>query len=160
MAGGARRARALMRRYGDWPRAGRDYRLRPGAYGVILSGRRALLVRTDEEEDGEILLPGGGIDPGEGPLAALHRETMEETGLRIRPRRRVGAFRRFVWMPKYGYRAEKICHVYLCAPGRRAGPPLEEDHFPFWADVGEAAALLSIAGERELFLKALRLAFA
>lgn len=144
-----------MRRYGDRPEPGRRYIPRPGAYGVILSGRRALLALT-ESRDEAVLLPGGGIDPGEGPLRALHRETMEETGWRIAPARRVGAYRRFTFMPEYDMWAEKTCHIFLCAAGRRAANPSEPDHWPIWVDVEIAAGLLSIEGDRALFRLALR----
>lgn len=146
-----------MRRYGKSPEAGIRYKARPGAYGVILRGDQALLALTEEEGE-ELLLPGGGIDPGENAIRALHREAMEETGWRIRPIRRVGAYRRFVWMPTYQFHAEKICHIYLCAPVRKLGAPSEPDHHPVWVDTAVAAAMLSGEGDRALFLEALRLA--
>lgn len=144
-----------MRRFGEPRRAGVRYRMRPGAYGVILAGRRALLALTESEEEG-VVLPGGGIEPGESPLRALHREAMEETGWRISPLRRIGVYGRFTWMPEYGFHAEKICHVYLCAAGRRVAPPSEPDHRPVWVDAAQAAGMLSGAGDRALFRAALR----
>ncbi len=118
-----------MRRYGAPRESGVRYRARPGAYGVVLSGRKALLTLTQSPGD-EVALPGGGVDPGESPLRALHREAMEETGWRIRPIRRVGAYRLFAWLPQSGFPADNICHVYLCAAIRRAAAPSEPDHHP------------------------------
>lgn len=144
-----------MRRFGDPRRAGVRYRMRPGAYGVILAGRRALLALNDSNGE-EIVLPGGGIEAGESPIRALHREAMEETGWRISPIRRIGAYRRFTWMQEYGFHAEKICHIYLCAAGRRVAAPSEPDHLPVWVDVALAAEVLSGAGDRALFRAASR----
>lgn len=138
-----------VRRYGT-RRPDIAYRARPGAYGVILRGRRAMLVLTDCPGE-EVALPGGGIDPGESPIRALHREAMEETGWRIRPIARMGAFRRLTYMSEYDMWAEKICHVYLCAAGRRVSDPLEPDHHPVWLDVEAAAAAVSAAADRAAF---------
>lgn len=146
-----------MRRFSPPPRPDIRYRRRPGAYGVILDGWRAMLVLTECPGE-EVALPGGGIDPGESPIRALHREAMEETGWRIRPVRRVGAFRRFTYMPEYDLWAEKICQVYLCRPGREVADPIEPDHTPVWLDAEAALGALSVAGDRAMMAAALRLA--
>ncbi len=135
----------MIRRYGPPP----DYRrhvARPGAYAVILSGRD-VLVTLQEAPRRELQLPGGGIDPGESPLRALHREVREETGWTISAPRRLGAFRRFVWMPEYRIHAEKICTVYVARAGLRIGPPSEPDHRALWLGVEEAVAHLGNAGD-------------
>ena len=64
----------------------------------------------------EFQLPGGGIDPGESPVRALHREVMEETGWTIFAPRRIGVYRRFCYMPEYGSHAEKLCSVWIARP--------------------------------------------
>jgi ADP-ribose pyrophosphatase YjhB (NUDIX family) len=59
---------------------------RVGAYGVITdSAGRVLLTRlTDRTSSaGWWTLPGGGVDHGEHPEAAMVREVHEETGLRV-----------------------------------------------------------------------------
>jgi 8-oxo-dGTP diphosphatase len=93
-------------------------------------------------------LPGGGIDPGEGPLQALHREVFEETGWKIGAARRLGAFRRFTYMPEYDLWAEKLCMIYMAQPVRTLGPPSEAGHTPVWATPALAARKLGNAGDR------------
>jgi 8-oxo-dGTP pyrophosphatase MutT (NUDIX family) len=58
---------------------------RAAAYGLVTSGRGILLTQLSEATNaaGRWTLPGGGIDPGESPLEALHREVWEESGQRI-----------------------------------------------------------------------------
>jgi 8-oxo-dGTP pyrophosphatase MutT (NUDIX family) len=58
---------------------------RAAAYGLVTSHRGILLTQLSEATNaaGRWTLPGGGIDPGESPLEALHREVWEESGQRI-----------------------------------------------------------------------------
>ena len=73
----------MIRRFGTPPEAGRVYKPRPGAYVVLLRGDDMLVTRQEASETlpaPEYQLPGGGIDPGESPVVALHREVLEETG--------------------------------------------------------------------------------
>ncbi len=113
----------MIRRYGESIRRGKAYKPRPGAYALLPRGRDVLLTHQDKPIP-EFQLPGGGIDPGESPLAALHREVREETGWSIASPRKIGAFRRFVYMPEYDLWAEKICHIYIAHPVRHG-----ERHF-------------------------------
>ena len=137
----------MIRRIGETPRADRRHRLRPGAYAILPRGGRFLLVAQVGAEV-EIMLPGGGIDPGESPLQALHREVLEETGWRIARPRRLGAFRRFVYMPDYDLWAEKLCHVYVAHPVHPVAAPTEADHHPLMLDAADAIATLGNAGDR------------
>jgi len=146
-----------MRRYGEPPRPGVRYIDRPGAYAVI-AGRDGVLVTEQARPNLEIQLPGGGIDPGESPLRALIRETWEETGWRIRVRRKLGVYQRFTWMPEYDLWARKFCHVYLCAPGLRLGPPAEPGHRALWMPPGQAVAALASTGDADFAARALGLA--
>lgn len=144
----------MIRRFGRPPES-RAYVARQGAYAVILS-RGRVLVTLQEAPRREVQLPGGGIDPGESPLRALHREVREETGWTIGAPVRMGAFRRFVWMPEYRIHAEKICAVYLAAPGLRIGPPSEPDHRARWMPAKAAVARLANAGDAAFLAAAIR----
>lgn len=135
-----------MRRFGRSPEAGRRYRLRPGAYAILALGRE-MLVTHQMEPWPEFQLPGGGIDPGEHPVPALMRECLEETGWTITRPRRLGAFRRFTYMPEYDLWAEKLCTIYLARPVRRVGPPLEDGHTAVWMPAEVAAEQLAVDGD-------------
>lgn len=140
----------MIRRIGPPPDSRRTYALRPGAYAILARGRTVMVTcQTDPMPD--IQLPGGGIDPGESPLQALHREVMEETGWRIAAARRLGAFRRFTYMPEYDLWAEKLCHVYAARPVRSVMPIQEPDHETMWMPAENAVAALGNDGDR-LFL--------
>jgi len=137
----------MIRRFGAVPEPGRTYVRRVGAYGVLGRGSD-LLLTCQFDPDPDLQLPGGGIDPGESPIAALHREVFEETGWHIAAPRRIGVFRRFAYMPEYDLWAEKICLIYQARPVRRMGPPTEENHEPLWMDAGQAAMVLGNTGDR------------
>ncbi len=136
-----------MRRFGEAVKAGQTYRARPGAYALVREGRD-LLITEATVPDVEFQLPGGGIDPGEHPIPALHREVEEETGWRVAVQRRVGVYQRFTFMPEYDLWARKVCHVFLCRPVRRLGPPTEAGHSALWMPIAQAARLLGSPGDR------------
>ncbi|WP_126975266.1 NUDIX domain-containing protein [Frigidibacter oleivorans] len=141
----------MIRRVGEPPEAGRSYGRRPGVYAVLALGSSVLLTHQARPVP-EFQLPGGGIDRGEQPIRALHREVYEETGWSIARPRRLGAFRRFTYMPEYDRWAEKLCTVYLARPVRPLGPPTEPGHLAIWLPAAEAAELLGNDGDR-LFLR-------
>ncbi|WP_107846371.1 NUDIX hydrolase [Litoreibacter ponti] len=139
----------MIRRFGEAYVAGKPYRHRPGAYAILWDGAAMLAtVQSEREVPAELQLPGGGIDPGEHPIPALHREVLEETGWSIAAPRRLGAFRRFVFMPEYGYWAEKLCHVYIAKPVRRHCAPSEPGHYAVWLSPEDAVENLGNDGDR------------
>ncbi|WP_187428456.1 NUDIX domain-containing protein [Roseobacter fucihabitans] len=141
----------MIMRVGHAPLANQRYRRRPGAY-AILPVRGGILLTAQIAEVVDIQLPGGGIDPGESAIQALHREVLEETGWRISKPLRLGAFRRFVFMPEYDLWAEKICHVFVARPVYQVGPPMEPDHETLVVPIDEALELLGNDGDR-MFVK-------
>jgi 8-oxo-dGTP diphosphatase len=146
----------MIRRFGERLVRDQRYKHRPSAYAVLLRGRDVLLTHQAEPEP-EYQLPGGGIDHGESPVHALHREAFEETGWSITGLRRIGAFRRFAYMPEYDLWAEKVGAVYLARPVRRIGSPSEPGHRAVWMPVEDAMDHLANASDRHFLLRALTL---
>lgn len=147
----------MVRRFGESPRPDIRYRLRRGAYAILPREGR-LLVTHQSSPVPELQLPGGGIDAGESTLCALHREVFEETGWLIAQPRRLGAFRRFTYMPEYDLWAEKLCIIYRACPVRRLGPPAEAGHEARWITPQAAARLLGNPGDRYFVSRELGLA--
>ena len=145
----------MIKRYGTPPRADKVYRRRPGVYAILLRDGD-LLTTFQNDPLPEYQLPGGGIDRGEHPIAALHREVMEETGYHIAGVRRLGAFRRFTFMPEYDIWAEKLCTVYTARPVLRVGPPTEAGHQAVWMQPAAALNLLGNPGDKAMLAFALR----
>lgn len=139
----------MIRRYGEAINPAMRYTPRPGAY-VILERDGALLLTLESLRDNEVQLPGGGVDPGENPISALHREVMEETGWHMARPRRIGVYRRFTFMPEYDLWAEKICTLYLSRPTLRIGEPLEKHHTPLWCPIAAAPDILDTPGDAEM----------
>lgn len=146
----------MIRRFGQSPKAGQQYRRRAGVYAVLLKNN-AILTTLQSQPWPEYQLPGGGIDAGEQPIAALHREVMEETGWHIANVRRLGAFRRFTYMPEYDLWAEKLCSIYLATPVLRIGPPTEPGHEAIWMNPADALATLGNPGDRAMLADALQM---
>ncbi|WP_371038831.1 NUDIX domain-containing protein [Rhodosalinus sp. FB01] len=145
----------MIPRYGSPPARDRRHVLRPGVYALLPKKGQVLVTRQDWPEP-ELQLPGGGIDPGESPLVALHREVWEETGWIISTPRRLGAFRRFAYMPEYDLWAEKLCTIYVARPVRALGAPPEPGHTAVWLRRNEAWRKLGNAGDRRFAARFLR----
>ena len=144
-----------MRRYGDAPEKHRRYEFRAGVYAILPRGGDLLLTHQAEPTP-EFQLPGGGIDPGESPLRALHREVFEETGWAIADPVRIGAFRRFTYMPDYDKWAEKLCTIYVARPVRPHGAPTEPAHTAIWTPATLAIDILADPGSADLVRSLIR----
>ena len=57
-------------------------RFRPAGYGVVIDNGKILLVKV--KQSGKYFFPGGEIEIGETIEQAIKRETMEETGLKVK----------------------------------------------------------------------------
>ena len=144
----------MTRRYGEAVKSGIRYKNRPGAYAILIR-RGAVLLTHQAMPEPEFQLPGGGIDPGETPMQALHREVFEETGWTITGLRKIGIYRRFAWMPEYAIHAEKVAHVYLAHPTRQLGPPTEPGHDAVWTTPRIATGILASPGDRAFMARLL-----
>lgn len=83
----------------------------PGSQAVVERDGRVLLGRRrDDPGRGLWDLPGGFLDEEEHPLAALHRELAEETGLEVEPTEFLG-----VWMQPYDG-STVLCLTWLARP--------------------------------------------
>jgi len=83
----------------------------PGSQALVEQDGRVLLGRRGNEPSRGLWdIPGGFVDEYEHPLAALHRELAEETGLQIEPVEFLG-----VWMQPYDGRVV-LCLTWLARP--------------------------------------------
>jgi 8-oxo-dGTP diphosphatase len=147
----------MIKRYGDVPKSGQAYTRRPGVYAILHRNGEVLLTHQAVPSS-EIQLPGGGIDAGENPIAALHREVYEETGWHMALQFKFGTFRRFAFMPEYNLWAEKICTIYVGRPTMQMSAPTEPDHMPLWMPAKNAASVLGNPGDRAMMESFARLA--
>lgn len=145
----------MIRRFGETPQAGQKYIRRVGVYALLPRGG-SLLLTCQLQPGPDLQLPGGGIDPGESPVTALHREVFEETGWHIAAPRRVGVFKRFTFMPEYDKWAEKLCTIYVARPVRPLAEPTEPGHMAIWAPADLAPDLLADPGSADLVSRLLR----
>src|SRR5688572_6988267 len=70
---------------------GTDLLMLPGVAAIVRDDEGRVLLHR-RADDGYWSLPGGAIDPGETPAAAVAREVHEETGLIVRAERVLGVF--------------------------------------------------------------------
>lgn len=145
----------MIPRVGEPARKDKIYKHRPGAYAILEKAGQVLLTFQDRPVP-EYQLPGGGIDPGEQVLAALHREILEETGWRAANLRRLGAYRQYTYMPEYDLWAEKVCHLFRGRPVQRIGPPRELGHTAHWLGFEIAAEIVASEGDRMFLYRCLR----
>ena len=139
----------MIKCYGGAPKPEKHYIRRPGAYAILIRDGEMLVTRQTEPAP-EIQLPGGGIDKGEHPITALHREVMEETGWRMTLLSRFGTFRRFTFMPEYDIWAEKVCTIFVARPTLQISEPTEPGHEALWLPPHLALEVLGNPGDRAM----------
>lgn len=70
---------------------GHDLLVTVGAAAIVRNDAGDVLLQL-RADNGRWGLPGGAVDPGEDPAAAVIREVLEETGLHVIPERIVGVY--------------------------------------------------------------------
>lgn len=139
-----------MRNFGR-PTPGLEYRDRPGAYGICLAAGRVAVCQTPTD----LWLPGGGIDPGETPVAALDRELREELG-RVGTRGRwLGHAAQFVDHPEEGP-IRSVGWFWRLTLGAVVCAPTELDHRLRWLAPEVAVRRLTRNYQRYVLRRALR----
>jgi 8-oxo-dGTP pyrophosphatase MutT (NUDIX family) len=103
---------------------------RVAAYAVVVADERVLLTQLSERTGagGRWNLPGGGLDAGEGPEAAVVREVLEETGQEVEDVRLVDVMTQH-WVGRSprgleDYHAVRLLHTARCP---RPTPPVVHD---------------------------------
>lgn len=81
-------------------------RTRAGSRAVIV--RDSMILLTHETRSGWWLVPGGGMEDGEGPEECCVREVEEETGCIVRP------VRPFLTLYEYYEEYRYISHYFIC----------------------------------------------
>lgn len=109
-------------------RIGHDLILYPAVGGVIPDDAGRILLQTKTHEAGWFI-PGGAVEPGEHPEAALVREIEEETGLIVRPVKVVLVFGGTEYRYEYpnGDRVEIVGALYRCKIVGRSPNPIDEE---------------------------------
>ncbi len=134
---------------------GKNYLDRPSVYGLAFNGWGRLLVVRVPRKD-QLVLPGGGVDPGEESAAALHREIREETGFGVRVLGDLGRANEFIVTRNKGKAQNKLGSFYLVALTARLGPPLEPDHEVHGLTGSEAGRALTWESHRWALARALQ----
>lgn len=85
-------------------------KFRVALYGVLVENKKVLLATTRVPSGAIINFPGGGLELGEAPIAAIPREFKEETGLEIVVKELLFCSQEFQQNPEYP--TEQLMHIY------------------------------------------------
>jgi len=115
---------------------------RPTAFGLVFHEGRLACVRVDRGEASYHDLPGGAVDGDESEEQALVREFVEETGMTVRPVRRIAEaaqyFRRSTGEPFNNMGGFWLAEQLSLDPAAK----VEDDHQLVWLEPHRAIELL------------------
>jgi ADP-ribose pyrophosphatase YjhB (NUDIX family) len=99
-------------------------RQRVAAYGLLERQANVLLVQASlHTTSGRWFLPGGGVEHGERPEAAVKREFREETGLTVRVGRLLDVLSDVMELPAENWLLHSIRVIYLVESDHEAPEP-------------------------------------
>ena len=147
----------MIKRYGASPEIGPQLYPQAGGLRGFVGSRRDFDHAFRPSPTPEYQLPGGGIDKGEHPIAALHREVMEETGYHIAGIRRLGGVSAFHLhagiRPMGGKDLHRLSWPARCCASVRQPKP---GHQAIWMQPEAGLRLLGNPGDRAMLALALR----
>ena len=123
---------------------GQAYIVRPSAYALVRNSAGELAVVLTPNG---YFLPGGGVDAGETPEQAAVRETREECGLVVAPRRLLGKAVQIVYSLEEKKYFDKLCD-FVEAAVMGTAERIEHDHELIWMAPKEAERTLSHESHR------------
>ena len=121
-----------------------EYRLRPGGYAIVIRDDGCVAVVLTPSGP---MLPGGGQEADESPEVAVVREVIEECGLRIELKRRIGVADELAVAADEIKHYRKRCTFFTAEVVERVGDG-EADHELVWMPMGEAVASLMHGSQR------------
>lgn len=118
---------------------GMHYQNKPSVYAVVFDKRQQkyLTVRTNSQH---FFLPGGGMEVGESPEQALHRELLEETGYTIRIEAPLGRSRQHLIAPN-GEALLNDAFFYEVTLLELTQAAVEVDHHMTWLSIQDTDKL-------------------